>query len=301
MRAIKYLPVIAVAALLGGCAFNSPDLNVAEVRALPQTGNDFQKALHHDYVEQAQFAKDEVDAGSTKYYNSKARQAAANLTVLPTRMDERSIPSANVGELTDARAKLMRVLAAGGGARAAKPTARAQTQFDCWMEEQAENFQPKDIALCRAGFLSAMDEASAIVFAAVKPMPEPKVAEIPAPAAAPAPSATIEVAAFTIYFDHNSSALNAAAATMNGDIADRIKETQATSVTVNGYTDRSGEREYNRLLAERRAATVADALKATGIKPTVGSQSYGEDRSAVETGDDVREWHNRRVVVTLRK
>jgi len=190
----------------------------------------------------------------------------------------------------------MRVLDAGGAARAPLPTARAQVQFDCWMEEQEENFQPKDIALCRDSFLSAMDEASKVVFAAA-PMPAPKMAEQPAPT----PSPTLQVGMYTIYFDHDRSDLNTAALAVLQESAAGIKETHATSVTVNGYTDRSGNREYNRLLAERRAATVAAALEATGIKPTVGEQSYGEDRSAVETADDVRDWHNRRVLVTLRK
>ncbi len=295
MRPFKYLPVVAVASLLGACAMQPLDTNVSQVRALPQAGGDFQQALHRNYVALAQLEIDEAHPEATSYYDTKARQAAANLQVMPTKMDERSIPAPFVKELTEARAQMMRVLNAGGATRATEPTARAQTQFDCWMEEREENFQPEDIANCRVGFLNAIDEASRVVFAEVKPMPKPKVA-VKSP-----PSPTLEVASFSIYFDHDSSTLNNNALAMKSDIAARIKETKATSVTVNGYTDRSGTREYNRLLAERRAATVADALEATGIKPTVGTQSFGEDRSAVQTPDDVREWHNRRVVVTLRK
>ena len=295
MRSLKYLPVIAAVSLLGACVSQPLDTNVSEVRGLPQSGGDFQQALHRNYVALAQIEIDEAHPEATSYYDTKARQAAANVLVLPTRMDERSIPAAFVKELSEARAKLMRVLDAGGATRATEPTARAQTQFDCWMEEREENFQPEDIALCRGGFLSAIDQASGIVFAEAKPMPEPKVAKTSPP------SPTLEVASFSVYFDHNSAVLNSQALAMKSDIADRIKETKATSVTVNGYTDRSGDREYNRVLAERRAATVADALDATGIKPTIGTQSFGEDRSAVQTADDVREWQNRRVVVTLRK
>ncbi len=97
--------------------------------------------------------------------------------------------------------------------------------------------QPDDIALCRGGFLSAIDQAAGIVFAAAKPMPEPKIAEKPAPAV---PTPIIEVGSFTVYFGHNSSALDAKAATLSQDIADRIKATQATIVLVSWYTDRSG-------------------------------------------------------------
>ena len=191
----------------------------------------------------------------------------------------------------------MRVLNAGGATRAPEQSARAQTQFDCWMQEQEENYQPEDIAACRAGFLSAMDQASSIVFAAIMPPPAPS----PKVAAKPEPAKVLEIATYTIYFDHDRSDLNSTAMSMNDEIAKRIKSSEATSVTVNGYTDRSGDCEYNRLLAERRAATVSAALEQTGIKPMVGSQSFGEDRSAVQTADNVREMLNRRVIVTLRK
>lgn len=296
LKPIKYLPVIALATLLGACASPTPhDLNTAEVRALPQHGTEFQKALHHDYVVLAQSELDQGDRGTTTVYDTKARQVSAGVTVLPTRMDERSLPAENVAELTEARAKLMRVLDAGGATRATDSTSRAQTQFDCWMEQQEENysFQKADRALCRDGFLSAIGQASDIVFAVAAPAPK-----VAAPVA---PTKLLDIATYTIYFDHNSSTLGAAAMAMNDEIASRIKSSHATSVTVNGYADRSGDVEYNRLLAERRASTVAAALEHTGIKPMVGSESFGENRLAVQTADDVKEWKNRRVVVTLKK
>ncbi|NQW01443.1 MAG: OmpA family protein [Rhodospirillales bacterium] len=300
MKQFRYLPVLAVASLLGACAGQAPDLNVAEVRGLPQMGDAFHQALHNDYVDLAETEIEEAHRGAADYYNTKARMAAANGNVLPTRMDERKIPVANVRELSDARTTLMRVLGAGGALRATEATSRAQTQFDCWMEEQEENFQPNDISLCRGGFLIAINEASAIVFAAAKPMPEPQVAAKPALKSNPA-TPNIEVGSFTVYFDHNSSALDSTADSLNKDIADRIAVTQATSVLVSGYTDRSGTQDYNRALSERRTATVVAALKDIGIRPEVNYRSFGENQSAVETADNVREWHNRRVVVTLRK
>ncbi len=290
MKPIKYLPVIAVASLLGACAAPaSNDLNMAEVRMLPQMGNDFDKALHQNYVALAQTEIDEGHRNATTFYNVRARQAAAGQKVLPTQIDDRGLPPSTVAELTQARANLMRVLDAGGATRATVATARAQSQFDCWMEEQEENFQPEDIAECRQGFINAMDQANKVVFAAA---PAPKVA-----APATMPSSKV----FTVFFDHNSDSLNNAAMGVNNEIIAHIKSTQARSVTVNGYTDRSGTREYNRLLAERRARVVASTLENSGIEPKVGEQSFGEDRSAVQTADDVRDWHNRRVLVTVKQ
>lgn len=303
MKQIRMLPIIAFASLLGACASQAPDLNVSEVRVLPQTGDAFHKALHNDYVTLAQSEINQADRGSTDYYNTKARHAAANDKVLPTKMNERKIPAAYVQELTAARGDLMRVLDAGGATRAPKESSRAQTQFDCWMEQQKENFQPQDIADCRGGFLIALNEASGIVYAKAKPMAEPMVAKTPAPTPAKAAvqTASVEVGSFTVYFDHNSSALNAKAMTVSDEIANRVKDTQATSVLVSGFTDRSGTLEYNRSLSERRTAAVVAAIKKIGIRPEVDYRSFGENRSAVETADSVREWQNRRVLVTLRK
>jgi len=303
MKPTRFLPVLAVATLLGACANQAQDLNVSEVRALPQSGDAFHKALHNDYVALAQSEINQADRGSTIYYNTKARHAAANDTVLPTKMNERRIPAAYVRELTEARGDLIRVLDAGGATRAPEETSRAQTQFDCWMEQQKENFQPDDIANCRGGFLIALNEAAGIVYAKAKPKAEPKVAEKPAPvpAKAAAQTAPVEVGSFTVYFDHNSSVLDAKAMTVSDDVANRIKDTQATSVLVSGYTDRSGTQEYNRSLSERRTAAVVAALDKIGVRPEVDFRSFGENRSAVETADNVREWHNRRVLVTLRK
>ncbi|WNK01273.1 OmpA family protein [Thalassospiraceae bacterium LMO-JJ14] len=298
MKSIKYLSVIALASVLGACAAPTPqDLNVSQVRGLQDKGNEFHAALHRDYTALAQSELDEADRGDTDYFNTKARQAAANGNVLPTRMDERSIPSAYVNELAQARGNLMRALDAGAATRAPLPSARAQTQFDCWMQEQEENYQPDDIAACRKGFLTALNQTNAILAAVVKPMVQPKAAAAPAPA----PKPLIEIATYTIYFDHNSSSLNSKALAMNNEIIAAIKNTKATSVTVNGYTDRSGTNAYNRQLAERRTATVTDAIVASGIKPKVGYQSFGETRSAVKTADDTQNWANRRVVVILQK
>ncbi len=41
--------------------------------------------------------------------------------------------------------------------------ANAQVMFDCWMQEQEENFQPPDIARCRDGFSAAIAAVEATI------------------------------------------------------------------------------------------------------------------------------------------
>jgi hypothetical protein len=71
---LKYLPVIAMTAVLGACASPAPqDLNVSQVRGLQDTGNEFHAALHRDYTALAQSELDEADRRDTDYFNTKAR------------------------------------------------------------------------------------------------------------------------------------------------------------------------------------------------------------------------------------
>ena len=52
--------------------------------------------------------------------------------------------------LSGARSRLIAAFGAGARKRAPKQAAEAQLRFDCWMQEQEENFQPDDIdAPCR--------------------------------------------------------------------------------------------------------------------------------------------------------
>tara|TARA_R110001592_G_scaffold64194_4_gene197438 strand:- start:11531 stop:12406 length:876 start_codon:yes stop_codon:yes gene_type:complete len=290
MKPIRLLSIAALAGLLGACAGNVvQDWNIAEVRALPQQGNKFQQALHSDYVALAQIEHDEGHWDAVSYYDIKARQAAIGAKVLPTTMAERSNPAEHVKELTEGRAVLMRMLDAGGPDKAPVLAARAQTQFDCWIEELEENFQPGDIALCRNGFFAALSQASSVVFAAADPAPK-KVTPPPALAA---------ISTYTVYFDHNSLVLSDVAMATNDEVIKRVKASGAKTVRVTGYTDTSGNHEYNSKLAERRANVVSNAIEMSGIKPIIDTQSYGEDRLAVQTGDNVREWQNRRVIIRV--
>src|SRR3546814_9403997 len=82
--------------------------------------------------------------------------AARGETVQPEAISARDLPGNMVGTLSSARARLMAVLADGAAQSDPIQAAEAQVAFDCWMEQQEENFQPDDIAACRDRFEAAM-------------------------------------------------------------------------------------------------------------------------------------------------
>ncbi len=80
-----------------------------------------------------------------------------------------------MGELTSARQRLVGTLNKGAAEKVPEETARAQTGFDCWMQEQEENFQPNDIEACRSQFYSSLE----FIEDTLKPKPIAKNVEPP--------------------------------------------------------------------------------------------------------------------------
>jgi OOP family OmpA-OmpF porin len=295
MQTTRILTIAALTSLLGASVVQAgnnanPDWNVADVQAMPQHGNQFQQNLHQEYSTLAKSElTEESDSHSVAYYNHKARQAAAGEAVAPTAMMERQVPAEYVKELTDARADLMRMLDAGGPSKAPIQASQAQTQFDCWIEEQTENRQPKKIALCRDGFNTALKNASDSVYANT---PAPTLVAAQTPGSPP-------IYTYTVYFDHNSIKLRDATKETDMEVVNLVRSTGAKTVRVSGYTDTSGDHDYNRKLAESRAMAVSNEIEASGIKPIIDTESFGEDRLAVPTDNSVRNWQNRRVVIRV--
>lgn len=142
--------------------------------------------------------------------------------------------------------------------------------------------------------------------APVRPKPR-RETETVAPAAAPATFAEAEAAEaledleLTIYFDLNSSSLTNAARTLIANAAAQAQDGEISSVLIEGNTDTSGSSAYNRILSQRRANAVRDALIAQGIPASLISVSaLGESNLATNTPDGAREPVNRRADVTIK-
>ncbi len=278
--------LVGVAGLMGACAATD---NVDVVRALPNKGAQFHTALQKDYSDLAAAERAEADWIDTVFFTKRALRAADGETFPPQIVSERRIPAPAVRDISEARARLMAVLTDDN--RKAMPTqaSLAQTGFDCWMEEQEEDFQPDDIAACKRTFNAALValEKGAVERPATPPAPV---------AAAPVPSQ------FQVLFDFNSSALNPEARKTVGDIGLAYKKYNPATVLVVGHTDTSGSSDHNIALSQKRAETVANALTREGVAQNkMRIEAYGEERPTAKTGDGVKEQKNRRVDVVFEK
>jgi len=124
----------------------------------------------------------------------------------------------------------------------------------------------------------------------------------PPPQAAVAVGPQLAGAWYQVYFDTNSSTLDARGQTIAKTVAYVVANAGPTRVTVIGKTDRIGAPPANMALAQRRADAVRDALIAAGVPAANIDTSWtGEGRQEVATANDIAEPRNRVVDVTVVK
>ena len=102
------------------------------------------------------------------------------------------------------------------------------------------------------------------------------------------------LAAYTVHFDYDSSAVKSSERGHVQAVADALKSDSSAKLLIEGHCDERGTEEYNRSLGERRALSLRAALAKLGIDPSrVRTLSYGEDRP-VDPGHNEAAWRQNR-------
>ena len=276
----KLLTVVSAAAFLSACA----NMNIPGVRDMADEGSAFDAALHQNYADLAQAEYDEADWADARYFTSRSKMAAAGQDSGPQMIAERTLPEGSMGEIEVARADLLAALDGGGRDKAASPAARAQTSFDCWMQELEENIQQEDIDNCRSAFYQAL----AIVQAEIDTSPVAKAM----PMAMPVP--------MNVYFGFDKSEIDSKGMSVVDGIAEAYAKYNPAMISLVAYADRAGDAMYNDILAKSRVDAVVSALRAAGVPASKLAISIsGEANVPVSTADGVAEQGNRVVTVTF--
>ncbi len=240
----------------------------------------FAAALREAYLGYARYEFERMrDFPDAAFFARRALAAARGEVPEPQAVGDRVIPVAAQADLGSAWARLTAVLEGGGPRKAPEATARALAAYECWLEQQEEDFQPEDIAACRRTF----EENIARAEEALRPVP-----------------AVITIQA-EVLFDFDSAVLKEEAKARLDEIAALLKANPAVRVYVDGHADTVGPKAYNRRLSLRRARAVADYLAARGVAPErMEVRGFGEERLAVPTPDETPEPRNRRVEIRRR-
>ena len=267
-------------------------MQLDHAREVEPGGSAFSTALYKEYMALSELEFLEGDYKDSDLFARRAISAADNNPTAPEELSARKLPPVNKGELATARRELVEVLTATATEKASVNAAQAQAAFDCWMQEQEENFQPDDISRCRAGYMASMKA----IRSALAPPPAP------APVA-PAPKAPLRMAAiYTVNFDFDSDSITSKASQIIAEAGLAIDEMQASTIIVSGYADRAGPEAYNMKLSDRRAKVVLGALNIRSRKDIAESTQikvYGETNNKKKTADGVREPENRRVKIEI--
>lgn len=300
MQILRALMVAAAVTALTACDFNKFD-EVDAINEAQPVGSAFTQKLSSEYKD---FVNSELndmgDHADALHFSRKGLSAARGDVVVPEQLSDWNVPADTMNELAQGRSRLVAVFDLG--AREAYPdvSAVAQARFDCWIENQEENFQPDEINRCKQEFLSALQQLEGAMPAAPQ---QPPAAPGPAPDALNvdpnAPMAT-ENAMYLVFFDWDQADLGPGAQSVLDAVATEAKRRNLTSINVVGHADRSGTEAYNDKLAQRRANAVRDALAQRGIDANlINISSRGENEPLVETPDGVREPANRRAQISF--
>ncbi|HNQ92963.1 MAG TPA: OmpA family protein [Alphaproteobacteria bacterium] len=300
IRGISSLALVAAASLLlSGCSGFKSHSEVEALNEAQAVGSPFTQSLASEYRDMANHEQNAMfDYSDALHFARKGLAASAGEVVLPEPVSDWNLKPEHIEELSAARAKLIMALDAGAREGNPKVAATAQARFDCWIEQQEENWQNTDIIACKSQFFDALNALGPVT---TPPAPEemmPPVSAAPAPMAPMAP----EDAKYLVFFDFDSSKVDAGGSSVLDSVAAEIKKQSISAVNVVGYTDTSGSKKYNKRLSAKRANAVREALVLRGVSADLLKvDSMGEENLMVPTADEVREPANRRTEITFEK
>lgn len=286
----------------------NPD--IAKVRQIEPRGGEFRDYLAREYRGLALFEADAMyDLDSSDYFADKGLSVYRGNDEIPAVPQIWNVDDRYMKDLTVGREMLTTTFDNGARTIAPERAAIAQAKYDCWVEQMSEGYsapwQAGDIADCRQAFFNAMDNLHAAIAAAqakeklvvvLPPKPEPIVTPEPAASYVPVGETT------TVYFDFDQADITPDAQIRIDKLVARLNGGENIALTVEGYADRAGPKDYNRKLSEKRAVAVRDELLRRGLDvqdvEKMNIKAEGETDPAVETPDGVRHPLNRRAKIT---
>ncbi len=242
-----------------------------------------------------------LDGDSTDEWHFwyKAKDAKGGYLVLPEDPSRRNLAAADAVFARTAYRRLLRAYRSGMPGTRTEELADAQASYDCWLNDTEEGANPARADACRADMEAAM--------AIIDPKIWPAGPIYPKPVAAPAPADSPEAPAVAslplrhlLFFRNNSAELSRESLAVLDAAARDAAAFPLADIRVDGFTDRTGDDDYNRNLSQRRTAAVSRALRARGINTLrVDEVAIGETALAVPTSNNVAEPRNRRVEIEI--
>ncbi len=295
MNTIRGLILGASVLALSACSGFSAHSEMEALNEVKAVGSPFTQALTSEY---RSFSNSEMnqmfDYPDALHFARKGLAAAKGEVVMPEPISDWSLTPPNQTELGTARNRLIAAFDVGARDSAPQLSAHAQAMFDCWIEQQEEDWQTNDILACKTGFLDAMNKLEGQLGAQ-----PPVAAASDAPPDMSKPMKP-EDAMYLVFFDFDKSKVGQGGDSVLDAVSTEVKGRSLGAVNVVGHTDTSGSDRYNDKLAMRRANAVRDSLVKRGVEASlIKVEGRGEKQLLVQTPDGVREPANRRAEITF--
>lgn len=288
---------------LGACSGFGTHSEIEALNEVQPVGSPFTQALASEYRAYANSENEKMfDYPDAIHFARKGLAAAAGDVVMPEPISDWNLMPSHMQELGTARGRLVNAFDLGARDVAPQLAAVAQARFDCWIEQQEENWQEKDIIACKNQFLDAIGQLEGqLKQPAAMPAPTDDLAPVSAINTGASAPMSAEDSMYIVFFDFDKSNVNEGAQSVLDAVAGEIKKRNVSAIEVVGHTDSSGSQSYNEKLAIRRANAVRDALAQRGLDVAVMHvDGRGERELLVKTADNVREPANRRAQISFK-
>ena len=253
---------------------------IARAESMSAPAGAMESAAYEAYLGHAQYEYNDMqDFTDTIFHSEKAIAAASGGSVMPEQPSARRLTPEHAAEMGEVYQRLMAAVQGEPGQRLPATAGRAVADFDCWLEQQEENFQPDDIAACRDAVYAAL-------------------AELEAPVEEALPD-RISLSA-DVLFDFDKAEIKPEFTAEIDAAAELLLANPDVTVRIDGHTDSIGTEEYNQGLSERRAEAVAAYLEAAGVsRDRMTVAGFGETQPVASNDTAEGRALNRRVEIDL--
>lgn len=303
------LPVLAAALFAAIFVATGPGLAASWGGSpIPSPYATYDSALTTRYAALSDMESADGDSNDEWHFWYKSRDADGGYLVLPEDPAHRELTESDRAYARQAYRRLLRAYSSGMPLTRTATLADAQANFDCWLNDTEEGRNPARADACR----QRLEDSMAMIDPQIWPAPAPKpvkqvaaidatVTDTPVRQAQPQRLAAAALPVrHLLFFRLNSAELTPEALEVLDSAARDAAAFPKADIRVAGFTDRTGNDEYNRKLSLRRTAAVSRALRARGIDVLrVDEVAIGETAQAYPTADNVAEPRNRRVEIEI--
>jgi outer membrane protein OmpA-like peptidoglycan-associated protein len=156
-QGVKRLGLLILVALATGCSTYS----LKELRHAKPSDVPYQQALATLYMNYAMQEEKNYDWFTSMYFADKGLMAIYGKDVQPEKLENWRLPEEVIPTMERAREQLVKLMTQENKRDHPQQLAEAVHSFDCWVEQQYENWQWEDIARCRDGLARAFEQLGA--------------------------------------------------------------------------------------------------------------------------------------------